>query len=264
MKKFAVIGNPVSQSISPLLHTTIIKQLKIDASYEKIKVLPDQIKNFINKNNYDGYNVTIPHKNNIIKDLKYLDVYAQEITAVNCVYNSKGYNTDWIGFLHALKQNEVDIKDKSCLIIGAGGAAYAIAFALIEGNAESISVENRNLENKTKLENWILKKGVSPTNINPKIIINCTPLGMGRYVNKIPSKVEVSDSHIVIDTIYNPLKTKWLRQCEKLGARTISGLDMLIFQGIASLNIWLNENIDEHINFKIIKTTLERHLCLQK
>ena len=67
MKKFAVIGNPVSQSISPLLHTTIIKQLKIDASYEKIKVLPDQIKNFINKNNYDGYNVTIPHKNNIIK-----------------------------------------------------------------------------------------------------------------------------------------------------------------------------------------------------
>ena len=114
------------------------------------------------------------------------------------------------------------------------------------------------------MENWILKKGVSPTNINPKIIINCTPLGMGRYENKIPSKVEVSDSHIVIDTIYNPLKTKWLRQCEKLGARTISGLDMLIFQGIASLNIWLNENIDEHINFKIIKTTLERHLCLQK
>ena len=80
------------------------------------KVLPDQIKNFINKNNYDGYNVTIPHKNNIIKNLKYLDDYAQEITAVNCVYNSKGYNTDWIGFLHALRhmganielQNEID------------------------------------------------------------------------------------------------------------------------------------------------------------
>ena len=107
MKKFAVIGNPVSQTISPLLHTTIIKQLKIDASYEKINVFPYQIKNFVNTNNYNGYNVTIPHKNIIIKDLKYLDVYAREITAVNCVYNSKGYNTDWIGFLHALKQNEV-------------------------------------------------------------------------------------------------------------------------------------------------------------
>ena len=147
MKKFAVIGNPVTQTISPLLHTTIIKQLKIDASYEKINVFPYQIKNFVNTNNYDGYNVTIPHKNIIIKDLKYLDVYAREITAVNCVYNGKGYNTDWIGFLHALKQNEVDIENKSCLIIGAGGAAYAIAFALIEGNAESISVEIRNLEN---------------------------------------------------------------------------------------------------------------------
>ena len=264
MKRFAVIGDPIDQSLSPLLHSTIMKQLKINATYEKINLLPNQIKNFVNTNIYNGYNVTIPYKNTIIKNLRYLDINAKDITAVNCVHNSKGYNTDWIGFSHSLKQNEIDLEGKSCLIIGSGGAAYAIAFALIKGNAGSISVENRNLENKIKLERWIAKRLKAKIDINPEIIINCTPLGMGRYKYKMPSKIKIRNKHIVIDTIYNPLKTQWLRYCETIGAKTISGLDMLIFQGIASLNIWLGEDVDEYINFKTIKTTLEKNLCLQK
>lgn len=264
MKKFAVIGSPIDHSLSPLLHATIIKQLNIDASYEKVNVLPNQIKKFINTNDFDGYNVTIPHKNTILNNLNDLDNDAKDITAVNCVFKNKGFNTDWIGFSYTLRKNKINLKGKSCLIIGSGGAAYAIAFALIKNEVGSITIENRNLENKIKLEKWIEKRLKTKIIIDPEVIINCTPLGMGQYNDKMPSKFKITDKHIAIDTIYNPLRTKWLKYCDKKGAITISGLDMLISQGIASLNIWLNDDINKYINFKIIKTTLEKHLCLQK
>jgi shikimate dehydrogenase len=264
MKRFALIGSPIDHSLSPLLHATIIEQLNIDASYEKIDVSPNQIKNFVMTNDYDGYNVTIPHKNTILDNLRYLDNNAKDITAVNCVHNHKGYNTDWIGFSDTLKKNKIDLKGKSCLIIGSGGAAYAIAFALIKNKVSSITIENRNRENKIKLEDWIAKRLKTITHIEPEVIINCTPLGMGQYKDKMPSKFKIRSKNIIIDTIYNPFKTRWLKYSEAKGAITISGLDMLISQAICSLNIWLNEDINSYINFKTIKTTLEKHLCLQK
>ena len=131
MKKFAVVGNPIQHSLSPLLHNSIFEQLGINASYEKVKLLPADVESFVTFNEFDGYNVTIPHKNIISNYLDNITNDAHKITAVNCVHNNKGYNTDWMGFIHTLNQNQIEVKDKSCLIIGSGGAAYAIAYAFV-------------------------------------------------------------------------------------------------------------------------------------
>ena len=119
-------------------------------------------------------------------------------------------------------------------------------------------------ENKIKLEKWISQRMNKKSDSMPEVFINCTPLGMSPFIDEIPSNVNIKNGNIVIDTIYNPIKTKWLKQCEKKGAKIISGLDMLIAQGIASLNIWLEDDLFDKINLKHIKNILENELCLQK
>ena len=114
MKRFAVIGNPIAHSLSPVLHQEIYRQLGLKASYEKIHVIPNTLHSFMNANELDGFNVTIPHKQAIIPYLDMLDESAQTIGAVNCVHGGKGYNTDWIGFLNAMELNGVDLKGKKC------------------------------------------------------------------------------------------------------------------------------------------------------
>ncbi len=123
MKQFAVIGDPIAHSLSPVLHDEVYRQLGIDASFEKIQVQPDALLSFIESNQLDGFNVTIPHKQAVLPFLDELDEAANAIGAVNCVHNGKGYNTDWVGFLKAMELNYVELEDKNCLILGAGGAA---------------------------------------------------------------------------------------------------------------------------------------------
>ena len=139
--------------------------------------------------------------------------------------------------------------------------AYAIAYALIKCEVSSISIKNRNRKNKIKLEKWVKNRFIQKTDLNPEIIINCTPLGMHPLEQKIPSKLKVDKTNIVIDTIYNPLKTKWLKHCEENGAKIINGLEMLIYQGIASLNIWLNKDFFKELDIKTIKNRLEKEIC---
>jgi len=125
MKHFAVIGCPIEHSLSPLLHQEIYRQLDISASYEKKYVMTNELDSFIYTNKLDGFNVTLPHKQTILPFLKTLDDSAKTIGAVNCVYKGKGYNTDLIGFLKTINHNGLSLNDKSCVIIGAGGAARA-------------------------------------------------------------------------------------------------------------------------------------------
>ncbi|MBT5748273.1 MAG: shikimate dehydrogenase, partial [Candidatus Marinimicrobia bacterium] len=108
MKNFAVIGDPIAHSLSPVLHQEIYRQLGIDASFEKIHIPPKDLHSFMNNNRLDGINVTIPHKQSVIPYLDELDESAQTIGAVNCVHNGKGYNTDWIGFSMAMELNDVE------------------------------------------------------------------------------------------------------------------------------------------------------------
>ena len=261
MKRFAVIGDPIAHTLSPNLHQEVYRQLELDASFEQIHVTPNSLDSFINSNKLDGFNVTIPHKLSIIPFLKGLDEAAKTIGAVNCVHNGKGYNTDWIGFLKAMELNGVDLNGKDCTILGAGGAARAIAYGLVQADVNSILISNRTQTKADQLLDWI--NSIFPTNFQSKnsdIIINCTPLGMWPDTESMP-EVEIQNGQILTDTIYNPLETTWLKAGKTKGAKTIDGLDMFIAQGLASADIWFGEKISEKIKLEDIKKVLKSKLC---
>ena len=261
MKRFAVIGDPIAHTLSPNLHQEVYRQLELDASFEQIHVTPNSLDSFINSNKLDGFNVTIPHKLSIIQFLKGLDEAAKTIGAVNCVHNGKGYNTDWIGFLKAMELNGVDLNGKDCTILGAGGAARAIAYGLVQADVNSILISNRTQTKADQLLDWI--NSIFPTNFQSKnsdIIINCTPLGMWPDTESMP-EVEIQNGQILADTIYNPLETAWLKAGKTKGAKTIDGLDMFIAQGLASADIWFGEKISEKIKLENIKKVLKSELC---
>ena len=261
MKRFAVIGDPIAHTLSPNLHQEVYRQLELDASFEQIHVTPNSLDSFINSNKLDGFNVTIPHKLSIIPFLKGLDEAAKTIGAVNCVHNGKGYNTDWIGFLKAMELNGVDLNGKDCTILGAGGAARAIAYGLVQADVNSILISNRTQTKADQLLDWI--NSIFPTNFQSKnsdIIINCTPLGMWPDTESMP-EVEIQNGQILADTIYNPLETTWLKAGKTKGAKTIDGLDMFIAQGLASADIWFGEKISEKIKLEDIKKVLKSELC---
>jgi len=261
MKRFAVIGDPIAHTLSPNLHQEVYRQLELNASFEKIHVTPNSLDSFINSNKLDGFNVTIPHKLSIIPFLKGLDEAAKTIGAVNCVHNGKGYNTDWIGFLKAMEFNGVDLNGKDCTILGAGGAARAIAYGLVQADVNSILISNRTQTKADQLLDWI--NSIFPTNFQSKnsdIIINCTPLGMWPDTESMP-EVEMQNGQILADTIYNPLETAWLKAGKTKGAKTIDGLDMFIAQGLASADIWFGEKISEKIKLENIKKVLKSELC---
>ena len=268
MKRFAVIGDPIAHSLSVTLHSEIYKQLDIKAEYKKIHLRNDKMNLFINSNQLNGFNVTLPHKESIIPFLDELDEAARIIGAVNCVDKSKGYNTDWIGFSRAIEINGIDLKGENCVILGAGGAARAVAFALIKANVKSITVVNRTIERAKKLVEWMQKiSDVKSSQVQQlevlkhyQIIINCTPVGMWPDVKSIPS-INFGKGNILAETIYNPFETKWLKKGKELDIRVVIGLDMFIAQGLASCDIWLKQNISGKVNFEKIKKVLKSELC---
>jgi shikimate dehydrogenase len=262
MKRFAVIGNPIAHSLSPVLHNEVYHQLGVDASFEKIHVKSEALHTFMDTQSLNGFNVTIPHKQSIISFLDELDNAAQTIGAVNCVHNGKGYNTDWIGFLKSMEINGVELNGKDCAILGAGGAAGAIAYALIKAKVNSITIVNRTLSKAQLLAKWIMKH----SNIDAhslehvdtsqhEIIINCTPIGMWPDTESIP-EFEIEEGQILADTIYNPLETAWLKKGKELGAKTVGGMDMFIAQGLASADIWFDEKISEKVDIDQIRQIL--------
>ena len=265
MKRFAVIGDPIAHSLSPVLHQEVYSQLELDASFERTRVKPDNLHSFMSSNKLDGFNVTIPHKQSVIPFLDELDESAQIIGAVNCVHKGKGYNTDWIGFLKAMEINKIDLNGKDCTILGAGGAAKAIAYALTTSNVKSISIINRSQENANQLSQWIQNNSnIRVTTTTPEhlsavadLFINCTPLGMWPDTEQIPMNMDlVNNNHILVDTIYNPIETEWLKSGNAKGAKTIGGLDMFIAQGLASADIWFGKKISNQINVDIIRQIL--------
>ncbi len=261
MMQFAVIGNPIDHSLSPLLHREIFRQLDIDASFGKIKIKLDSLSSFMIQNELDGFNVTVPYKQSVIPLLDELDESARTIGAVNCVYRGIGHNTDWIGFLKAMKINDIVLDEKNCLIIGAGGAARAVAYALIQAGVKSISVQNRTREKGIQLLNWIN----STFHRNEPcgqydIIINCTSIGMWPETESMHD-ISINKGQVLVDIVYNPLETKWLISGEKNGASIVGGLDMFIFQGMASIDIWFNKKISENIELEPIKKVLKSELC---
>lgn len=260
-KVVGVIGHPIEHSMSPPMHNNAFKQLGMDYVYVAFHVLPENIEKLIKATktmDIKGLNVTIPHKTTIIPYLDEIDETAEKIGAVNTIRFkdgiAKGYNTDGIGAIKSI-QEYVALEDKNVLIIGAGGASKAIAFTLINENINSLTIANRTEENANKLI-CNIKKQTNFNHINfipiskadnlirdVDIIINTTPIGMYPNDNvNAPIKTEkISEKHVVMDVIYNPIETTLLRESRLNGATTINGTSMLINQGIVSFEIFTGE-----------------------
>lgn len=266
-----VIGNPISHSLSPQIHNYLLKKHKIDGEYLALKVeeknLSSDIKKFKNLG-YQGFNVTLPHKENIFKICDYLSKTAQAVKAVNTVVITKdkklfGHNSDGQGFIENIKKNskEFEFKDKNITILGAGGATRAIYYALLQNNVKKITISNRNAHKAQILiddfKNNFLNCELNFISWNKKeeslkdcdLLINCTSLGMkGKDELEINLK-NLKKSAIVTDIVYNPLLTNLLKQAKNQGNQIVTGIGMLIFQALIGFELWYHTKpeIDDNL-----------------
>ena len=270
MKIFGVIGDPIDHSLSPIMHNWIFNELSINARYEKIHVKNNMLNEMINKikaGTLDGINVTLPHKSSIIPFLDEINPRANKIGAVNMVMkvDSKiiGNNTDWYGFAMAMKRNQILLDDRHFILLGFGGAAKAILFALKNFGFKNITILKRNIDEKLIIEESILFKSFNKAKEVIKedsIIINTTPVGMNDDESPLDQRM-MDEKQILIDVIYTPLETKFIKLGNEIGAKTITGLDMFIEQGLASLDLWLGTSISKKVNFTQLKAYLGSQLC---
>jgi shikimate dehydrogenase len=259
----ALIGDPVEHTMSPVMHNTAFKKLGLDYVYISFRVKPEELSRAVaglKALNIRGFNVTIPHKVTIIPLLDGLDPLAEKIGAVNTVVNEdgelRGYNTDATGFLRALLGRKVEPKGKNVVILGAGGASRAISYILAERGAH-LTILNRKLELDwaEEIARFIhedLGIKVSVLELTPKLLgkalggaellVNATSVGMSPASGKSPAPARLlSRGLVVFDIVYNPMMTRLLREARAAGARTISGVDMLAWQGALAFEKWTGQ-----------------------
>lgn len=256
MKKwFAVIGDPIEHSKSPFMHNIWFEQLGIDASYIPIHVKGEDLQQAVASFKLlgaSGWNVTIPHKEAIIPFLDELDETAKKMGAVNTVVRLsngklKGYNTDGSGFVRSLEEVVgTNHKEKEVLLIGAGGAARGIAFALKDFGYNNITIANRTVEKAEKIIKE-LGSGQATSLVEAEknlnrfgIVIQATSSGLANSEFKLPISLDkLEEKTIVADIVYNPLMTPFLLEAQKRGGIIVTGLGMFIHQGAIAFNHWL-------------------------
>ena len=270
MKNFCVIGNPINHSLSPQLHNWIFNKLNINATYKKILCNENKLSSIISKIYNDdliGVNVTIPFKETIIKLLDEINPRVKFIGSVNCIlkYDKKiiGYNTDWYGFSKLLSNNKINVYNKEVIIIGAGGVSKSIVYALIQKGIKNIRLFNRTVLKAQKMESSIVSahwlEHIEHFIKEDSIIVNCTSIGMKNNIAPISESL-IHANQILIDTIYNPYMTELLKIGQRKGTQVFNGLDMFIYQGVASLELWLGESINNRLNFIELKKYLKEIL----
>ena len=271
-----LIGHPVEHSFSPPMHNAAFEALGMDYAYVAFDVNPNNLKSAIEGAgalNIKGFNVTIPHKIEVMQYLDELDDVAELIGAVNTIdfKNLKGYNTDGIGAIRAIEEVS-SVKNKDVVVAGAGGASRAISFYLAKFGANSITILNRNVDKAKSLASDISDsdlisevKSDSISNISSylndsDILIDTTPLGMHPHVDDEPiAKAEdMHDYLVVFDAVYNPNETVLLKEAIKAGAKPVYGIKMLLYQGVESFKIWTGDDAPVDVMEKALKKYLGR------
>jgi shikimate dehydrogenase len=261
-KIIGVIGKNLENSLSPLFHNQIILKHSLNFCYLPFQVVETDLGEAIQgirALNIRGVNITFPYKEKVIEFLDEVEESARRIGAVNTIVNNKGiltgYNTDVIGFKKSLQDNgKFVIKEKKGVILGAGGAARAVAYSLLEEGIEEISIFNRTLEKAKKIKQDLSfffpksrisafpleKEGLKDKITKAHLLVNSTSIGMAPWFDNTPLP-DVKLFHpnlLVYDLIYHPAKTIFLKQAERVGAKIINGLPMLVYQGIESFYLW--------------------------
>ncbi|GIP25060.1 shikimate dehydrogenase (NADP(+)) [Paenibacillus sp. J23TS9] len=251
-----VIGDPIAHSKSPVMHQAALSALGLPGSYVSMHVKPGQVSEAIagiKALGFRGINVTIPHKLEVIPYLDHLDETALRIGAVNTIVNDygilTGYNTDGIGYVRSLKEEAVsELRGKKIMVLGAGGAARGIVYALSLESPDSIFIANRTADKAEAMaDEWKELadiRGISMQQLpsylkDIDILINTTSVGMHPNMSEAPVDVNlISENTVVSDLIYNPLQTRLLAESEKKGCTVHGGLGMFVNQGAYALEYW--------------------------
>jgi shikimate dehydrogenase len=274
---YGLIGYPVEHTFSPLMHNAAFESLNINAVYLPFGVKPKDLKSVIccmKSLGVHGINVTIPHKEKVLRYLDELDKEASLIGAVNTIVNKnnrfKGFNTDGMGFVSSLeKEFGILPRGKRFFIIGAGGASRAISFSLAINGARRIvfidDVEEKairlasSLSRKTSCEAIAIRKdknAICELLLNSEVLINATPCGMKTTDPKVIDPKFLRKDLFVYDIIYNPSMTKLLKDAKNKGARISNGVGMLLNQGAISFSLWTGKKAP----LRVMKEALEKAL----
>lgn len=258
--RVGIIGYPVGHSLSPRMHRAAFAALELNWDYSLLPVAPDEIHEaieMIRREGWRGINVTVPHKQVVIPLLDGVTSHAEIIGAVNTIVSQQGrlvgYNTDWIGFLEALKEAGFAPANRRTVLLGAGGAARAVLYTLLEQGG-TVTIANRDqrkaealaLEFSTHFDRNISVLSLDDTTglqdaiHHAELLVNCTSVGMSPYPNAdpLPPEIVIPPHLTVYDLVYTPRKTHLLKRARAAGATGIDGLGMLIHQGAEAFRLW--------------------------
>ena len=271
MNKYLVIGNPIEHSLSPLIHNYWIKKNNINAIYNKKKLSNNDLKDLIVKireRNISGVNVTVPFKKDVIPYLDQLTLDAETTQSVNTIQLTGdgkivGHNTDIGGFKNAIKDTKYDPSGKRVLILGSGGVAPSIIFALYKMKVSSITLTNRTKIKAEYLQNFYNSDTIEKNGWNKikvvdwgevpefDMIINATSVGLNNNDNLEQDFSKIGKNKFFYDVIYNPKETNFLKKGKDLGNKTENGKKMFIFQAAEAFKIW--HDIQPEINEEVRK-----------
>jgi len=273
---YGLIGFPIKHSLSPRMHNAAFTKLKIKAKYKLFELKPEELGSFINnlkKSNIKGFNVTYPYKEKIIPYLKLKSSGVAEIGAANTVVVAKdgklkGFNTDFAGFSRHLK--ELKVKPRRAALIGAGGAARAVCFALGKMNAEEICVydidafKSLNLAGQFKdvfsKTNFSVAARIEELNLDDKdLLVNASPVGMKKEDSCLVDERFLHKGLFVYDLIYNPSETKLLANAKNSGLSFSNGLGMLLYQGVLAFTHFTGKNPPVEVMRNALKKGVNKH-----
>ena len=262
-RKVGLIGWPVEHSLSPAMHNAAFQALGLGWRYELLPVPPGQLGAALadlSAGDFGGANVTVPHKSAVVAYLDEIDAAAQAIGAVNTIAvqgnRLLGHNTDAAGFVEALREEGLEPSGRRALLLGAGGAARAVAFALAQAGC-AVAIYNRTMVRAAELAHDMQDLGLrAPVAWVPgeaaleeldlarfDLLVNATTAGMWPNCEDTPwpEALALPSHGTVFDLVYNPLETRLLRQAHLAGARTIDGLGMLVWQGALAFELWTGQ-----------------------
>jgi len=271
-----IIGNPVEHSLSPAIHNAAFRKLDLNYVYLawRVESIGDAIRGLRALGNFRGASVTIPHKVSAIHFLDEIEPTARQIGAINTIVSEQGrligFNTDATGALRALRDGGATLSGQRIVMLGSGGAARAIAFAVaVESKADKLVLLGvdgkervalaRDIQSKTgvTVEEYALdERALSRTLPEAQVLIHCTPVGMSPHPEATCVPAALLHSGLaVMDIVYNPRETTLLKQAKQSGCKTISGLDMFLNQAVAQFELWTNRPAP----VEVMRAVLESH-----
>ncbi len=253
MKRVFLLGYPIAHSLSPAMQNAAFRALDLNWRYELLETPREDLRAAVTRlraNDCAGANVTIPHKQAVVEWLDDLSENAHRIGAVNTIVKHAdrliGENTDGYGFLQSLRDARFDTRGARVAILGAGGAAHAVAFAAADAGAASLAVVNRTEAHAVRLADALRQHFPQlAITVNRReaikdatLIVNATSVGMSPDGHASPMPGEFPRDAAAFDLVYRPAHTRFLRDAERAGARTIGGIGMLAHQGAAAFRLW--------------------------